>query len=272
MSDDELLSRLDRLRAVNQDIIKQRGKGRESEEKDAERRYKFRQARKIYKEVNKGPDEYKHFTGGGITHEIDKANYFLGISPRNVLGSDAAEKYFGERYTREHVHNEYPNGRNYPPNFLWDKEGEKKVTNEEIGKYRGEIQALAHTLINSGHPDNMIVGAKLYAKLGKGRKIVPKLLKQVELAQKAGWGFNDRNLLYIKHLIKNREKERQPKEGGLEGRALAFIGSIFAGIALSVFSLTSTGNAIGNLTGTSQGLLGLILFVVGIAGLVFSKR
>jgi len=69
-----------------------------------------------------------------------------------------------------------------------------------------------------------------------------------------------------------KDKNYSEKEARLEKRVAVFLGSIVAGIALSIYSLTTTGNAISNLTGTSQGLLGLILFVVGIAGLVFSKK
>jgi hypothetical protein len=54
-------------------------------------------------------------------------------------------------------------------------------------------------------------------------------------------------------------------------RLAIFIGSILGGIALSVYSLISTGNTIGNLTGTTQGLLGIFLFVLGIFGLVFNS-
>ncbi|MCX6749534.1 MAG: hypothetical protein NTW17_02190 [Candidatus Pacearchaeota archaeon] len=83
--------------------------------------------------------------------------------------------------------------------------------------------------------------------------------------------------LPLEHLVIEDDKERGEKRlaneiDSLRLRRVSSIIFLFAGITLSVFSLQSTGNAIGNLTGTSQGLLGLIFFVVGIAGLVFSKK
>ena len=69
--------------------------------------------------------------------------------------------------------------------------------------------------------------------------------------------------------------EKQSKEGGLvsllKRKLFIFLLFVLGGIILSIFSLQSTGNAIGNLTGTTQGLLGIFLFVFGIAGLVFSS-
>ncbi len=59
---------------------------------------------------------------------------------------------------------------------------------------------------------------------------------------------------------------------GLEDRVGIFILFVLGGIALSTFSLTTTGNAISNLTQTTPGLLGLIFFIVGLVGLVFSRK
>jgi hypothetical protein len=143
------------------------------------------------------------------------------------------------------------------------------------------IQALARDLMERGihgtDPFNKdsrpsiysaLTAAKLYEKIGKGKKAIPKLLKA------ASKNPQDAKEAYraIREFIERNAGKRQPSPSGIEGKTLAFIGSTIAGIVLSAFSLTATGNAIGNLTGTSQGLLGLILFVVGIAGLVFSRK
>ena len=77
--------------------------------------------------------------------------------------------------------------------------------------------------------------------------------------------------------VEEREADRERyllrgKKKDLSTRVPIFILFLIGGIAISTFSLTATGNAVGNLTGTTQGLLGLILFVVGIFGIVFSKR
>jgi hypothetical protein len=83
--------------------------------------------------------------------------------------------------------------------------------------------------------------------------------------------------LPLEHLVIEDDKEREGKRlaneiDSLRLRRVSSIILFFAGIFLSIHSLQLTGNASGNLTGTSQGLLGLIFFVVGLAGLVFSRR
>lgn len=62
------------------------------------------------------------------------------------------------------------------------------------------------------------------------------------------------------------------RKRSLDSRVGVFILSTLAGIALSVFSFRATGNAISNLTGTSQGLLGIFLFIVGLTGIAFNAK
>ena len=112
-------------------------------------------------------------------------------------------------------------------------------------------------------------GAELSEQLGKGKKAIPKLSKVLEKYKDY---VSEKDNQDAKAFVKRNTEERQPSLSGIEKRTLAFIGTTFAGIALSAFSLQSTGNAIGNLTGTTQGLLGIFLFIVGIAGLVFSRK
>ena len=50
-----------------------------------------------------------------------------------------------------------------------------------------------------------------------------------------------------------------------------FIVSVIAGVALSIASLRTTGNAVGTL-GTTTGLLGVFLFIFGLLGIVFNSR
>ncbi len=185
-----------------------------------------------------------------------------------------SRQYFDEDYVNKHV--QHNSNDIYHP-FSWDEEGEKKVTGKEISDHREEIQAIAYGLMNSewSEPRDIITGARLYTKLGKGGKVIPKLISKLEKWHKSGYTIDSRDLVYVKMLIKKSERERQRHAGGLEiatGRELAFLGSVFAGIALGLTSITPTGNAIGNLTGTSQGLIGLILFVFGLAGLFFSGK
>ena len=66
------------------------------------------------------------------------------------------------------------------------------------------------------------------------------------------------------------ERGKKPKR--LEQRLGFIITFLVIGIALMLGSLTLTGNAVSNLTGTTPGLLGLILFVAGILGIIFYLR
>jgi len=74
---------------------------------------------------------------------------------------------------------------------------------------------------------------------------------------------------------KKREGEsekRERKTSGLEKRFGIFAAFIIGGVALSLGSLTITGNAVSNLTKTTPGLLGIILFIAGLVGIFFYSR
>jgi len=126
--------------------------------------------------------------------------------------------------------------------------------------------------IDSGVPMDFkyaMKSAQMYERIGKGRKVIPKLLGVVERDAEKGYPLDARDIEKVKAFIE-RNTKREPKSGGLE-RQMVFIGSVLAGIIISAFSIKATGNVIGNLTGTTTGLLGLILFVFGIAGLFFGS-
>lgn len=69
--------------------------------------------------------------------------------------------------------------------------------------------------------------------------------------------------------IRQLKHPEPTQERGLESRVAVFFLATLAGIALSLSSLSITGNAVSNLTGTTQGLTGIFLFIVGLAGMVF---
>lgn len=74
---------------------------------------------------------------------------------------------------------------------------------------------------------------------------------------------------------KKREGEsekRERKTSGLEKRFGIFAAFIIGGVALSLGSLTITGNAISNFTQTTPGLLGIIFFIAGLVGMFFYSR
>jgi len=137
--------------------------------------------------------------------------------------------------------------------------------------HRARVQSVAYKLMEKDNPAEFILGAELYEALHKGGKAIPKLKRAVERAAKKGI-LDKEDKWKVERFIARNVGERQPSEGGLEGRTMVFIGSILGGIVLSIYSLTTTGNVTGNLIGTSQGLLGLTLFIAGIAGLVFGKK
>jgi hypothetical protein len=86
--------------------------------------------------------------------------------------------------------------------------------------------------------------------------------KQGELAKKI--------LYHMQQYKKSAEPER--KISGIESRLAVFILFTLVGIALSLSSLKLTGNAVSNLTGTSQGLLGIFLFIAGLVGVFFCSK
>jgi len=257
------LGRLERLRQENQQAREEKGMGAGYADKERTRKSRFRKAREHYREKGEGIAE-RHF----ISPEIDEAHYFLGRATRGELDEQAIKEIFGENYASKNTGPPYRG--NIPSWKTEDKD--KKVSGKEIGEYRAEIQAVAHHLMNSLNPHHFMLSARLYSKLGKGTRILPRLLRRAEEAREAKYVLDDHDLLYIKMLIKKREKERQHSRSGLEGKTAIFILSSIAGIALSIYSLTATGNTISNLTGTTQGLLGITFFVIGIAGLVFGRK
>lgn len=151
---------------------------------------------------------------------------------------------------------------------------------------REEISAYAHLLMedalkeSSGDRialegntpldlDYALRSAQMYEKIGKGKKAIPRLLKVMENDAKKGYPPNKHYIEKVRSFI---ERNAGKKQGSLEGRVSIFILSSIVGIALAVSSLTATGGVVSNLTNTTQGMLGIIFFVVGIAGLVFGRK
>ena len=190
---------------------------------------------------------------GGHRLGISESEYFLGDRPRSVFQGYAAadaKEYFGEDY--------HASG-----------DDRRKVTEEEFSRHRGKLQMVAYDLIKGGwQPNHFILGARLYEKLGKGNRIIPRLLKKVQEAEKRG-EMTLQDYEKVKQFIK---RNADKKHSNLESRVGVFILFTLGGIILSISSLTQTGSAISNLIGTSKGLLGLIFFVLGLAGIFFSKK
>jgi len=140
------------------------------------------------------------------------------------------------------------------------------LADKDALKKQAEIRAYATELIDRYDSGLVFLGAQLYEKVGKGYKAVPKLTEALE--RDSGF-ISEADAKKINNFIKRNSKR---KGYGLEGRISVFILFSIAGIVLVISSLTPTGNTISNLTNTTQGLFGILLFVVGLAGLVFSKK
>ncbi|GIU68624.1 MAG: hypothetical protein KatS3mg001_474 [Candidatus Pacearchaeota archaeon] len=161
---------------------------------------------------------------------------------------------------------------------------EKKSQGEKLSPMEVlEARALAYQLLTPPKDkthydiDYALGGARIYEELGIGYKAVPKLVRYVEEISKHGDRYEmerlRREFYPIKSFIeRNAKQKRDQKESGLEARVGVFIFITLAGIVLSISSLTATGNVIANLTGTTKGVFGLILFVVGLVGLFLTKR
>jgi len=67
------------------------------------------------------------------------------------------------------------------------------------------------------------------------------------------------------------KRDSRKRGYSLEKRIYVSIFFLIGGLVLSFTALTLTGNAISNLTETNQGLLGVILFIAGLFGIVFSR-
>ncbi|HEA46294.1 MAG TPA: hypothetical protein ENH99_00755 [Candidatus Pacearchaeota archaeon] len=135
-----------------------------------------------------------------------------------------------------------------------------------------KTRALAYKFLSQdSNPHYAVLGASVYEALGKGEKAVPRLYHSINEASEKGELTNE---VYeeANAFIKRNTGERQAGESVLEGKLPAFIALTVGGIALGVGSLTMTGNAISNLTGTTPGLLGIILFIAGLTGMFFYSR
>jgi hypothetical protein len=138
-------------------------------------------------------------------------------------------------------------------------------------RYRAEVAAVANELMKNDAIGVCLMGAQLYGKIGKGKKVIPRLIKATEKASR-GYIISEDWYDRIKDFIKRNTEETPQSKSGLEGKIIVFILFTLVGIALSLSSLKLTGNAISNLTGTSQGLFGIFLFIAGLLGIVFSFR
>ncbi len=150
------------------------------------------------------------------------------------------------------------------------EQGKKFLEVKEVDPV--ETAALAYALmkggIERGDIQSSFLGAQLYEKIGRGKKAISRLLEGAEKSIETGKTRKE-DYIDVEIFIKKNAGEREQDEGSLEKKFGIFAAFIIGGIALSLGSLTITGNAVSNLTRTTPGLLGIILFIAGLAGMFF---
>ena len=170
---------------------------------------------------------------------------------------------------------EYKKVKYFPRTFVTDTkyfQGKKFLKKE---KNPVKIAALAYRLMEEGIGRRdfqySLLGAQLYEKIGRGKKAISRLLGAVEKGIGTG-KIREEDYQRVEIFIKRNTKERGQDESSLEKKFGVFVAFIIGGVALGLGSLTITGNAISNLTGTTPGLLGIILFIAGLVGVFFYFR
>lgn len=161
------------------------------------------------------------------------------------------------------------------------RESEKKAFDPEKGstrslsKERAKARMAAEHLygIDSRNLDSkgLLLMARLYVASGPEKTATDKTLRKA-LDMSANGNLNLQDYKKIKDFVDKHSEGDRSSPSNLEKRIGIFIISTLAGIGLSIASLTTTGNTIGNLTNTTPGLLGVFLFVFGLAGLIFTLR
>ena len=157
------------------------------------------------------------------------------------------------------AHGEYRKGER----FLKDK----KIDPTEVANVAYELLQKG---IETGDIQYSLLGAQLYEKIGRGRKVIPRLLKAAErsLEQRYQGGIEN-TYSKIETFIKRNTGKRGQDKSSLEKKFGIFIAFIIGGVALGLGSLTITGNAVSNLSQTTPGLLGILLFIAGLVGMFF---
>ena len=145
---------------------------------------------------------------------------------------------------------------------------DKKIDHIKTAAFAYELMQKG---IERGDVQYSLFGAQLYEKIGRGRKAIPRLLKGIERNISVYGSVKVKVFPEIRTFIKKNAGERAQGKGSLEKKFGIFIAFIIGGIALSLGSLTLTGNAVSNLTQTTPGLLGIIFFIAGLVG-VFCSR
>ncbi len=130
---------------------------------------------------------------------------------------------------------------------------------------RGYAKALLRHSAKTGNMYEAFLAAQFYEEIGRPEKAFHGL---VQAYKRSDPKHKEEQYQRIKDFIERNSASEG--DTGLEGKVGVFAVSTIAGIALGASSLSLTGNAISNITGSPQGLLGVFLLIFGIVGLAFS--
>jgi len=150
---------------------------------------------------------------------------------------------------------------------------EKYLRRTDRARTNEDVRVLARATMESAKEDSYIGGAiyaaNMYSALGKNHIALSKLMAVVEKAAKEGKA-KPQDLADVRYFIKTTQS-KQSSSTGLESRVGIFVAFLLGGVVLSLTSLNATGNAVGTL-GTTQGLAGIFLFILGLAGIAFGLK
>lgn len=196
--------------------------------------------------------------------QSEEVHYKSGVQRKKAAFE---EKYKGLRKTGSKIYEE----ASLVVEDLERGEGIERVKDvQDVQEYRAIARA---TYVQAKKDKNVfeaINAAFIYSKIGKPHIGMSKLFDVAETVAKER-PLNRYEISQMRNFIKELSYSKKEKKSsrGLEGRVGVFILTTLAGIILSFNSLMVTGNAISNLTGTTQGLTGILLFIVGLTGMFF---
>ena len=172
-----------------------------------------------------------------------------------------------EKMGRSHTRSVYRSvSKLHPDEHISDAERKLKSYNPPSDKLSYDMAfATAYRLMKSNDIQEVIVGAQLYEKYGRGEKVIPRLLKALEKQKGCpGWIYD----MAGDFIERNSEKS---KTKDLTQKLSIFLGLLAGGFGIGLVSLKSsfTGNVVGGSNAFSASSIGVILVIAGLIGAFF---
>ncbi len=206
------------------------------------------------------------------------------------------EKHFGdyadsfEKGIPDYIKESYKEGLGERANLIYDQRLVKVLTYPKHATVEEKAYAIgiANKLLkNASKIDSDQIEFK---KGGKNQIPVFWAIKAAQIHDKVEGGVRESVKKRIKKIVTNNPNqyemykrdidkylnrkipERGEKHKGLENRIVSVIAITSLAVSLFFLSPNITGNAVGSIETSSSNIIGLIFFVLGIAGFVFFKR